>query len=49
MRVAFFLKVFPATSETFVLNQIIGLLNRGHEVEVFSEYRNMTDPSYPDV
>ncbi len=49
MRVAFFLKIFPATSETFVLNQIIGLLNRGHEVEVFSEYRNTTDPWHPDV
>jgi colanic acid/amylovoran biosynthesis glycosyltransferase len=49
MRVAFFLKVFPATSETFVLNQIIGLLNRGHEVDVFSEQRNMTDPWHSDV
>ena len=33
-----FFKVFPATSETFVLNQIIGLLHRGHEVEIFSEF-----------
>ena len=49
MRVAFFLKVFPSTSETFVLNQIIGLLNRGHEVEVFSEQRNTTDPWHSDV
>ena len=49
MRVAFFLKVFPVTSETFILNQIIGLLNRGHEVDVFSEHRNTTGPSHPDV
>ena len=49
MRVAFFLKVFPVTSETFVLNQIIGLINRGHEVDVFSEYRNTTDLWHPDV
>ena len=49
MRVAFFLKVFPAASETFVLNQIIGLLRRGHELEVFSEYRNTTDPWHLDV
>ncbi len=49
MRVAFFLKVFPATSETFVLNQIVGLLNRGHEVEIFSEHRNTTDPWHADV
>ena len=49
MRVAFFLKVFPAASETFVLNQIIGLLNRGHEVDVLSESRNTTDLWHPDV
>jgi colanic acid/amylovoran biosynthesis glycosyltransferase len=49
MRVAFFLKVFPVTSETFVVNHIVGLLNRGHEVEVFSEYRNTTDPWHTDV
>jgi len=33
-----FLTLFPVTSETFVLNQIIGLLHRGHEVEIFSEF-----------
>src|SRR5258708_2372974 len=49
MRVAFCLNVFPVTSETFVLNQIIGLLNRGHEVDVFSQSRNTTDVWHPDV
>ncbi|HEX3446353.1 MAG TPA: glycosyltransferase, partial [Chthoniobacterales bacterium] len=49
MRVAFCVNGFPATSETFVLNQIIGLLNRGHEVDVFSEHGNKTGPSHPDL
>jgi colanic acid/amylovoran biosynthesis glycosyltransferase len=49
MRVAFCLNVFPATSETFVLNQIIGLLNRGHEVDIFSQSRNTTGLWHPDI
>lgn len=27
---------FPAISETFILNQIIGLLQRGHDVEIYA-------------
>jgi colanic acid/amylovoran biosynthesis glycosyltransferase len=49
MRVAFCLNVFPSTSETFVLNQIIGLLNRGHEVDIFSQSRNTTDHWHSDI
>jgi colanic acid/amylovoran/stewartan biosynthesis glycosyltransferase WcaL/AmsK/CpsK len=49
MRVAFLLKLFPATSETFVVNQIIGLLNRGHEVDVFSEHRNTGELWHADI
>ena len=39
MKIALFLSTFPNTSETFVLNQITGLLDRGHEVTIFSEAR----------
>jgi colanic acid/amylovoran biosynthesis glycosyltransferase len=35
MRIALFVGSFPNTSETFVLNQVIGLLDRGHEVFIF--------------
>jgi colanic acid/amylovoran biosynthesis glycosyltransferase len=49
MRVAFFLQLFPVTSQTFVLNQIIGLLNRGHQVEVFAESYDQTELLHPDV
>ncbi|MBN1416363.1 MAG: glycosyltransferase [Bacteroidales bacterium] len=35
MRIALFVWSFPSTSETFVLNQVTGLLDRGHEVFIF--------------
>lgn len=34
MRISLQVTVFPALSETFVLNQIEGLLERGHEIDV---------------
>jgi colanic acid/amylovoran/stewartan biosynthesis glycosyltransferase WcaL/AmsK/CpsK len=37
MRVAFLLGDFPALSETFVLDQITGLIDRGHAVDVYAE------------
>jgi colanic acid/amylovoran biosynthesis glycosyltransferase len=36
MKIAFIVKQFPALSETFILNQITGLLDRGHEVDVYA-------------
>src|SRR3954469_9649716 len=39
MRIAFFVNCFPAVSETFILRQITGLLDLGHEVHVFSQRR----------
>lgn len=41
MRVAFLVDVFPRLSETFILNQMIGLLELGHGVEVFSAARTL--------
>jgi len=37
VRIAFIVYSFPALSETFILNQITGLLDMGHEVEIFAE------------
>ena len=37
MRVAFFLGLFPAVSETFVLHQITGLMDLGHDVHIYAE------------
>jgi len=36
MRVAFFVPSFPEISETFILQQVVGLLDRGHEVRIFA-------------
>jgi len=39
LKIAYLLSSFPQISETFILNQITGLLDLGHEVEIFSEKR----------
>jgi colanic acid/amylovoran biosynthesis glycosyltransferase len=36
MKIAFLIGEFPNLSETFVLNQIIGLIKNGHEVEIYA-------------
>lgn len=38
MNIAFILNGFPVLSETFILNQITGLIDLGHEVEIFAQY-----------
>ena len=45
LRIAFFVGQFPVVSETFVLRQITGLLDLGHEVNIFSDAR--PDPGMP--
>jgi colanic acid/amylovoran biosynthesis glycosyltransferase len=37
MRVAVLVTEFPSVSETFILNQITGLIDRGHEVGIFAD------------
>jgi len=36
MKIAFIVGGFPSISETFILNQITGLIGRGHDVEIFA-------------
>lgn len=36
MRIAFVVGEFPVLSESFILNQIVGLIDRGHEVDIYS-------------
>ncbi|HBW33808.1 MAG TPA: colanic acid biosynthesis glycosyltransferase WcaL, partial [Nostoc sp. UBA8866] len=36
MKVAFFVAHFPVLSEPFILNQIVGTIERGHEVDIYS-------------
>ncbi len=37
MRIAVLVGAFPTVSETFILNQVTGLLDRGHDVRIFAE------------
>ncbi len=50
MRILFIVGSFPALSETFILNQITGLIDRGHEVDIYSLNRpENTSKVHPDV
>jgi colanic acid/amylovoran biosynthesis glycosyltransferase len=49
MRIAFLVHIFPELTETFVLNQITGLLDAGHEVDVYAARAGMPSLAHPDV
>jgi colanic acid/amylovoran biosynthesis glycosyltransferase len=36
MKIGFIVSSFPSLSQTFILNQITGLLDLGHDVEIFA-------------
>jgi len=49
MRIAFIVSTFPKLSETFILSQVTGLIDMGHDVSIFSEYRNsFEEKAHPD-
>lgn len=49
LRIAFLLPTFPELSNTFILAQITGLLDRGHEVDIFALETKSFDGAQPDV
>lgn len=50
MRIAVFTGTFPVLSETFILRQITGLLDIGHDVHIYAEERpDSTGPVQLDV
>jgi colanic acid/amylovoran biosynthesis glycosyltransferase len=49
LRVAFLLPTFPELSNTFVLNQITGLIDRGHHVDLFALERKPFEGAHPAV
>jgi colanic acid/amylovoran biosynthesis glycosyltransferase len=49
MNIAFIVDEFPSLSQTFVLNQITGLLDRGHQVDVFTRELKSGEQQHPDV
>ncbi|UCG17195.1 MAG: glycosyltransferase [Phycisphaerales bacterium] len=49
MRVAVLLSSFPSLSETFILGQVTGLIDRGHSVDLYPGLPGKTTPIHPDV
>ena len=49
MKIAFITSEFPKLSETFILNQITGLLDRGHSVEIFANRHSNEKTVHNDV
>ncbi|MEL6461531.1 MAG: glycosyltransferase [Cyanobacteria bacterium J06621_15] len=48
MKIAFIVDRFPLLSETFVINQITGLIERGHEVHIYGR-KTSDNKLHPDV
>ncbi|MDJ0843284.1 glycosyltransferase [Crocosphaera sp.] len=49
MKIAFLLGQFPTLSETFILNQITGLIDRGHQVDIYASKPKKNSTIHPDV
>lgn len=49
MKIAFFVGEFPVLSETFVLNQVIGLIESRHEVHIYAKEPNNEAKVHLDV
>jgi len=49
MKVAFIVSGFPILSQTFILNQITGLLDLGHDVQIFARINPNEPKIHPDV
>ncbi|NET30790.1 MAG: colanic acid biosynthesis glycosyltransferase WcaL [Cyanothece sp. SIO1E1] len=49
MKIAFILEEFPVLSQTFVLNQVTGLMERGWEVDIYAQKPTKHEKQHPDV
>ena len=49
MKIAFIVGAFPTLSETFIPNQITGLLDMGHDVEIFAQANPNEEKVHSDV
>jgi colanic acid/amylovoran biosynthesis glycosyltransferase len=48
MRIAVVCHSFPAVSETFILRQITGLIDMGHEVDIYADGHPADNPVHPE-
>jgi colanic acid/amylovoran biosynthesis glycosyltransferase len=49
MNIAFVVNTFPSVSETFILNQITGLIERGHAVSIFAHAPGRSEVNQPEI
>jgi colanic acid/amylovoran biosynthesis glycosyltransferase len=49
MEIAFIVDEFPSVSQTFVLNQIVGLIQRGHSVDIFTRTLQHDTVEHADI
>ncbi len=49
MKIAFIVNGFPTLSETFILNQITGLIDLGQEVEILAQYNPNEGKRHQDI
>ena len=49
MKIAYVLPMFPKLSESFILNEIVELLKKGHDVRIFSMHGPMEDVMHEEV
>jgi colanic acid/amylovoran biosynthesis glycosyltransferase len=49
MKIAFVVNEFPSISETYILHQIVGLIDQGHEIVIFAGARGIDEVTHPDV
>ncbi len=49
MNIAFVLNSFPVTTETFIINQIIDVINKGHQVTIFAYSKGENQVVHPAI
>ncbi|MEO0373582.1 MAG: glycosyltransferase [Cyanobacteria bacterium P01_A01_bin.17] len=49
MNIAFIVGTFPSLSETFIINQAAGLLERGHQVDIYADQQGNAQKLHPLV
>ncbi|MGL4501484.1 MAG: glycosyltransferase [Planktothrix sp.] len=49
IKIAYLVDQFPALSETFILHQITGMIDRGHEVDIYANHIGNRSKIHPEV
>ncbi len=49
LKIAFFVSTFPSLSQTFILRQITGLIDRGHAVDIYALGPGQEGKTHPEV